>query len=308
MKKSNSPLVSIVMLAFNRKDEVLDSLEHLSKCNYDNYEIILIDNASADGTSEEVRKKFPSVKLTVLDENIGITGYNNGFEQAQGEYVIVVDDDSYIEKDAIKKTVEKFRELPEDVGILNYQVIYTVDGHSTTLGWPDYVMNFWGCGAAIKKELINKIGGYDPKLFLYRNELEMGIRTLVNGYKVYHCQDILAYHKAPINRYLNKRTFLYVNMNDIYLLYKYFPVSKSINHLSFIFIKTFVKSFNYDGFPFFSIWRGAFKKIKGTKRTVIKDKNLIKFIYNDHNKIPLPNLLSDVLKRPLKKNEVLQVS
>ncbi len=289
------PLVSIVLICWNRKDEVIDTLQHLKELDYENYEIILIDNASTDGTYERIKKDFPDILIKKLNYNIGISAYNIGFNLAKGEYIIVLDDDSYPDKNSINFLVERLKKNPEDVAIINFKVINTHNNQCATKDWPKNITSFWGCGVCIKKEFIDKFGGYDENLFLYRNELEMGLRALQNGYRIIHDDKIVAYHKITPNRYLNKRTFYYVSVNDIYISYKYFPFFYMLDHLAYILIRTFIKSFRYDEFLFFKIWKDAYKKIKKTIRNPIKDKELLNIIYNNHNKKYLSPRLSEVI-------------
>ncbi|MBU4446664.1 glycosyltransferase, partial [bacterium] len=67
-------LVSIIIPTYNRKNEVLDCLASLYKLNYNNFEVIVIDNGSNDSTSEAIKKYFPSVNLIELKENLGAVG------------------------------------------------------------------------------------------------------------------------------------------------------------------------------------------------------------------------------------------
>src|SRR4051812_40281666 len=90
---------SFVILNYNRKKELLTTISKIKEViGHDpQFEIIAVDNNSADGTAAAVKEQFPDVVLIPRAVNNGIAGWNDGFEKARGEYMIVLDDDSHIE-------------------------------------------------------------------------------------------------------------------------------------------------------------------------------------------------------------------
>ena len=88
---NEQPLVTVNILSFNRKDELRNTLTKVYEQDYKNIEVIVVDNASSDGSPEMVKNEFPKVQLIQLEKNIGIAGWNEGFEIAKGEYVLVLD-------------------------------------------------------------------------------------------------------------------------------------------------------------------------------------------------------------------------
>ena len=88
----NNPLVTVNILSFNRRDYLKITLEKVFEQSYKNIEVFVVDNASTDGTIEMVKKEFPQVRLIQLKKNIGIAGWNEGFKNAKGEFVLVLDD------------------------------------------------------------------------------------------------------------------------------------------------------------------------------------------------------------------------
>src|SRR3954467_9015134 len=96
------PLVSIVFLAFNRRDALATSLDHvLHRLDYpaDRLEVIVVDNASADGTAEMLRAEHPEVQLIRQPANIGASAWNVGMTTARGRWRMILDDDCYISGD-----------------------------------------------------------------------------------------------------------------------------------------------------------------------------------------------------------------
>ncbi len=163
------PLVSIVMLAWNRKDDVRESLCHIQKIDYEPLEIIVVDNASTDGTAEMVEEEFADVRLIKIGKNIGIAAYNVGFEQAKGKYIVAIDDDSFPARHAIRRMVQVF-EKDERLGAVAFDVrnYYHYDEIKNELEdtdeteevkavASDYLMSFNGAGVGIRKDLFKKL-------------------------------------------------------------------------------------------------------------------------------------------------------
>ena len=102
----NEPLVTVNILSFNRKDDLRLTLQKVFEQDYQNIEVVVVDNASTDGTLEMVKNEFSSIQLIQLQKNIGIAGWNEGFKIARGEFILVLDDDSYPDKNSIKELVQ----------------------------------------------------------------------------------------------------------------------------------------------------------------------------------------------------------
>lgn len=184
------PLVTVNILSFNRKEELRHTLTKVYEQDYKNIEVIVVDNASSDGSAEMVEQEFPSVILIKLQKNIGIAGWNRGFEIAKGEFVLVLDDDSYPEEGAIIDGV-KLIFYETDLAVVGFTIfnqqlgLIENDEHKQMPGDPVIDANgFIGCGALIRRSIFLKLGGYDENIFLYFNELELSIRLINNNYKI----------------------------------------------------------------------------------------------------------------------------
>lgn len=297
------------MLCWNRKDDVREGLMSIFKSNHQNLEVIVVDNGSLDATADMVEKEFPMVKLIRLSENIGIAGYNVGFKKAQGKYVVVLDDDSYPADDALEKMVNIFEKEHHSTAILAFKIINPLQGNrDCTLNWPKEMISFWGCGAAIRREVLDKLGGYETDFFLYRNELEMSIRFLMNGYKTRFYPEIIAFHKSSPSNRTTDRSFKFSNKNDVYIFWNYYPLLKSLNYLTKIFIFTFLKAiFKYNFRSFSFIWRPFFNKwLWQRKYSNLKNRDNIQYL--DHPRWREMNLiqpkLTDIPKRLLNRQLV----
>ena len=225
------PLVSVVMLSWNRKDDVRVSLDHLFAADYPSVEVIVVDNHSTDGTVDMVKEKFPAAIVVPLAENIGIAGWNKGFEIAKGEYILVLDDDSYPETNALSIGITRMMQEPQ-CGIIamqvynqHRQIIQTsslTQGNNTT---------FIGCGAILRADIIEEISEcLNPLLFLYAHETEFAMRVINRGFSVlYEPKAIVQHINSPAHRLIlresdiDARRQYYLIRNILVILILHFP-------------------------------------------------------------------------------------
>lgn len=231
------PLVSVVMLCWNRRDDVRESLTRIRECDYPNLEVIVADNASTDGTVEMVRGEFPEVRLLEHQANIGIEAYNAGFRAARGEHVVILDDDSFPAVDAISRMVSKFEADPQ-LGIVAFDVrnYFSYDEVADRSPAPpedtatteSYPMGFNGAGAGVRRTVFERVGYYPAEFFLYWNEQDLALRVLDAGYSIRFFSDVVSYHKySPANRASWRAPFYYCR-NAYWLVWKNYPLGKAV--------------------------------------------------------------------------------
>ena len=247
----NQPLVSIIILNWN-------GMEHLEVClksalaqNYDNLEVIVVDNGSTDGSIEYIRKEFQGrVKLIVNSENVGFAKGNNiGFENSSGKYVIALNNDTEVDSNWVRSMVE-VAEDNCDVGMLASKIlsffnrteidcvghlIYP-DGLSRGRGRGeidqgqydsiDEVVFPSGCAAFYRKEMLDEIGYFDDEFFIYVEDTDLGMRGRLAGWKCLYVPNAVIYHKysATMGGYTPRKAFL-VERNRIWFAMKNLPFS-----------------------------------------------------------------------------------
>jgi GT2 family glycosyltransferase len=193
------PSISIVQVAYNRRDAVRTTLhEMLERTEYPGeLEAIVVDNASSDGTTEMLREEFPQVRLIARDENIGAPAWNDGFAVASGDWVLILDDDCYLPPDGLTNAMQAAAEARADM--VSFRVVSTVDPTWVfTEKYRTGLFMFWGCACLVRTSAIRELGGYDPELFMWANELELTLRFYDRGYRHLHLPEVTALHmKAP---------------------------------------------------------------------------------------------------------------
>ncbi len=244
----NNPLVTINILSFNRKDELRNTLTKVYGQDYKNIEVIVVDNASSDGSPEMVVKEFPIVRLIELEKNIGIAGWNEGFKVAQGEYVLVLDDDSYPNEKAIYEGVKVIRKNTI-IGVIAFRIwnermkLYENSEFSTNV-----LPHFVGCGALIRKKVIEKVGYFYDTLFLYEHEREYTLRLYNEGFIIKYVDNPLIIHNSSYLNRTDKRKKFYFTRNFLIILFIHFEFRKVVFRMIRISIGRLLSGLKQGGF------------------------------------------------------------
>jgi GT2 family glycosyltransferase len=217
---------SFVVVNYNRKDELLTTIAETKKLIRDKpfeYEIVIVDNASQDGSADAVKQSHPDVVLIENKFNSGAPAWNLGFEKALGDYFIILDDDSHMTS-GLEEAIDFMNNNPK-VGILALNI---TGGSYETSQWDDMAetIGFIGCGAIFKKELYKKIGGYADWMFLYANEWELGLRCINAGYKIVYFKNSSVVHRTSKMHRTNKRLRQFTTKNEMGIIYKHFSSQK----------------------------------------------------------------------------------
>jgi GT2 family glycosyltransferase len=193
------PLITVAVLAYNRRDMVAVTLGKVfGALDYpaDRLEVIVVDNASTDGTAEMVRERFPQARVLRSEENVGIASLNRAFEQARGEWVLVLDDDCYMEGDGLRRAVAEAASRDADL------VSFSVDSSEPGQVFSDFyctgMLLFWACSVLFSRRAIERLGGFDGRMFIWGNEVEFTMRLLDAGLTHLHMPDVRSVHMKPL--------------------------------------------------------------------------------------------------------------
>lgn len=251
-----TPSFSVVIISYNGKDVLKKSLVALDKSIARPQEIIVVDDASSDGTEEMIRKEFPLIRYVQNDHNSGTcVSRNHGAHEASSEYLVFLDNDILVRPDAIGALL-MFLEMHSDVGLAGGKLITSVGMKMRwNMGYPPsfvsirrifgavlgffienvapssqwlkdfsmrFTLNYWdydhsievGWVAegfnAIKRELFERVGGFDERIFMSHEGPELSDRLRAIGYKTYFVHnavvDILESHS---HSYWKRMKFFY---------------------------------------------------------------------------------------------------
>ncbi len=193
--------LSIVIVAYNRKDALLRTLEHLSHAEpAASAEVIVVDNASSDGTAQALGERFPAVRCLELPENTGVAAFNRGVEAASGKTVLILDDDSWPDATALSLALELLDDRDDVAGIALHP--RHPDGGRSE--WPfarriGQACDAWplmGCGNLVRVDAWRRAGGYCEGFFLYRNDTDLALSLSTIG-KIWFDPSWVVWHDSP---------------------------------------------------------------------------------------------------------------
>jgi GT2 family glycosyltransferase len=220
---------SVITLNWNRCRDLDELLRSLRNQYLKNFEIIVVDNGSTDGSLNMVRQRYPEAKLISLTHNIGIHGFNIGARMAAGKYLILLDNDTILPPTFFQSVKELVKQYP---GFTAYALnIVNSNGKSQSDYLPGEIEspvewhNFIGGGAVFKAEDYRELCGYDPKYFIYINETELAARICLAGKKILYCPQIKVIHKTSQAARLTKANYFYYVRNSILFMKTYFEFS-----------------------------------------------------------------------------------
>ncbi len=217
-----NPLISIVILNYNAGDLLIDCVDSVLKSNYENFEIILVDNISKDRSHKKCKEKFPEIKLIENSENLGYCeGNNMGIRIAKGKYIIVLNPDTIVHPNWIYELLSAF--IKNGDGIYQPKFLATTD-HSMLLSTGNMIQIFgfgysrskgdvdkgqfekfekinFASGTCIftSKKIMDKIGLFEPFLFAFHDDLELCWRGALMGINSFYVPSAIVYH--PIEGY-----------------------------------------------------------------------------------------------------------
>lgn len=198
------PVVTIAVLSFNRREALRKNLSKITaELDYppDKREIIVVDNASTDGSAEMVRAEFPDARLFVNDRNVGVSGWNLGFQHGRGAYILTLDDDCYVEGASLARAVSAASRFNAD--IVSFEILNpNQPGFSFNRLFNPGLVTFWGCAALFSRQVSQGLGGFDPGIFVYIHELEFSIRAYSRGYRHLFYPEVKGYHMKPADSHL----------------------------------------------------------------------------------------------------------
>ena len=260
--------VSVVTPNYNGEKFLKTFFESLNEdCEYID-EVIIVDNGSNDKSKEYIKSNsfnFPVV-LIENSENVGFSpAVNQGIQQAKNEFVFSLNNDTEVRKGSIKALVDlisssedifsvqakmlqyKNKELIDDVGD-EYNLLAwtkkTGENHkSSEYGEVKEIFSSCAGAAMYKKSVLNEIGMFDDNFFAYMEDVDLAIRSRINGYRNLLCPDAVVYHigSATSGSRYNEFKVRISARNNLWLAYKNLVLPQKILNFIFLFIGFFIK-------------------------------------------------------------------
>jgi len=214
------PKVFTIILNYNGKETIKQCLNSVFQSRYPNFEVVVVDNNSKDGSFELIRKFFPKAHLIRNEKNIGFGAGNNiGIRFAlekMADYIFLLNNDALLEQGTLEKLVEE-SEKSSNIGMASPIIVNPDSGKTWFAGGkisflkmktihfqkpkfqkePYQTDHVTGCAVLIRKETFKDIGLFDEDFFLYYEDADFSIRAAKKGYtkiiipeaKVYHLEN-----------------------------------------------------------------------------------------------------------------------
>lgn len=229
------PLVSVVVLNYNRRDALAQTLDSVLRQDYPNREIIIVDNHSEEDIRSVVEAQGSEIKLVELPQNLGsCAGRNAGIREARGAFIITIDDDVNLASPfEISKIVKAFQERPHS-HVLVFQICDADTGKLRLREWchPKYWKEFSQSefetyflpegASAFRRQVFDIAGLYYEPFFIGHEGGDLALRILDHGFRILYLPDIRVWHAAsPLTR-SQERTYRLYTRNYIWLTYKNF--------------------------------------------------------------------------------------
>jgi GT2 family glycosyltransferase len=259
-KNRPNPLISVVLITWNRKEDLKKCLDSLENQKNSDFDIVLVDNGSNDGTPEVIENKYPDIRLIKLPYNEGVPGARNiGAANAKGKLLFFLDDDATIEKDTLEKIIERFVE-DQTLSVIACNLI-DYSSHQLIKRRYDseyHTADFPGGAVVIKKELFQQLGYYPKDFFYHAEETDLSLRIYDAGFYIKYCPEILVYHKPSHVERPNWRYIYYSTRNNIWVSWKYLPFWSAFKNTIYQLIINLKKSFEYRLTRYYikGVWHG----------------------------------------------------
>ncbi len=300
-------VISIVIPNWNGEKYLKTCLESLKNQTYKDIEIIIIDNDSQDSDYKWL-KTYSNIVFKKLDKNYGFSkAVNEGIKLAQNEFVILLNNDTIATSNwlseltkAISKDKKIFSVSSKMVQYYNKSLIddagdeYCILGQAIQRGHNEPVTKyssigevFTSCaGAAIyRKSIFSEIGFFDESFFAYMEDVDIGYRARINGYKNMYNPMAVIYHMGSMTSKKQASTFTLnlINRNNVMLLYKNMPFIQLAINLPFLVIGHLLKSiYYYKDKVRYTVYRNAvrdgIKQTRSLNKTPLRLKNVFNYI------------------------------
>lgn len=230
--------LTAVVITHNRADEAAHTVGRMQALP-EVARVIVIDNASSDGTCDRLRARYPDVLVVGLADNVGAAARNIGVRLARTPYVALCDDDTWWEPGYLGRVLAVMEAWPQ-VAVLTARVLVEPGGRVDPAclrmarsplpaeGLPGQaVLGFLAGAAVVRRSAFLQAGGFDPRFFLGREEGLLAFDLAARGWRMLYMHDVMVHHRPSPNRDAGQRRYLLLR-NSIYLAWLRLPFAAAV--------------------------------------------------------------------------------
>lgn len=240
MNAETQPFISYIVVTHNRRRFLDEALTSIYCQNVSNFEVIIVDNASTDGTDEYVKSHYPRSKYFRSATNLGVAGGRNfGVGKANGDIGIFIDDDAVFRStNGTSTIVERFQKNPQ-LAVLSATIINQYTGQEERESIPhrqklrqdvDYrCAYFCGCCFAVKLDSFREIGGFWDWLVYCGEELDFSYQLLERGQQIEHSAEVVVIHARTPQARPSGQYYYYYARNRPLIALRHLGVAQALS-------------------------------------------------------------------------------
>jgi len=257
---SSSVKVSVIIPNWNGDIWLDGCLDALESQDYRDFEVIVVDDASTDGSVDHLKERSPPVRLLQLAEHLGFArAVNAGIEASSGEYVVLLNNDTLPSTSFIRDLVAAMDSMPSDVGSLASRMlsmdnamliddagdIFTWYGHALKRGHGrpavefeenDEILSSCAGAALYRREFLDASGGFDERFVSYLEDIDLGLRGRLLGYRCVFVANATVMHKGHGSNLPTGDYVRFMTRNRLMVLGKNIPFTLLVRHFHHLLI------------------------------------------------------------------------
>lgn len=213
--------ISYVIVTHNRREALLKTLRHLfetTPLSPREWEAWVVDNASTDGTEAAVREEFPTINYLMRPTNEGVWARSAAFKPAHGEFIVLLDDDSYPIDEAIPKSLAFLETHPDSAAVVGKVVL--PDGTGEGCAFPKVMLSGAVC---IRRQVLLSVGGFRPEFFRKAGEYDLSYRIWQAGWTIDRLEDVVYRHDKVMTGRSKPFAHRMDLRNNLILVERYLP-------------------------------------------------------------------------------------
>lgn len=300
-------IVSVVTPNYNGEKFLKTFLDSLNEDSEYIGEVIIIDNGSSDGSVGYLKNNSYNFPLVLIEnsENLGFApAVNQGILKAKNELIFSINNDTEIKKGTIKALIDLInssdeifsvqakmlqynnKDLIDDVGdeynLLAWTKKTGENHHSDEYSQVKEIFSSCAGAAMYKKSILDEIGLFDDNFFAYMEDVDLALRSKINGYKNLLCPEAIVYHigSATSGSRYNEFKVKLAARNNVWVVYKNLPIPLKIINFIFLFIGFLIKYLFFVKKGFGSTYLSGIREGLSTRNKITKVKFKSKNIKN----------------------------
>lgn len=256
-------MISIVIVNYNGLKYIKKCIDSLLEQEYRDFEIIFVDNGSSDGSIEFVRNNYSDIKIVISKKNLGFAGGNNlGIKSAQGDLIMLLNNDTWVDRDFLSRLTEFYNKN-------NYDVVAPLENNYDNSNRPVYITkidilghpiyqfmttksikqsdSFYLAGVCLlfNKKLYQNTDGLDNNFFMYFEEVDWFWRLHLYGKKICYINNLYVHHFGSATTSNGEKikylSFLWRNQNTLQMLLKNYKLYNLVWILPMYFVQNLVE-------------------------------------------------------------------